>query len=104
MPTASETGPAASGRRPTAEAERRGCYCVEGGRNDDLPEGYCGRCELCGKPGHTRHHPGPVPVTGAWCDRHYRMVTLLHPLTPVGKYVWLSVLAACAITYALVFR
>jgi len=44
---------------------QRACYCAPG-------ETSCGICERCGVPGHTRHFPGPVPVTGAWCDRCYR--------------------------------
>ncbi len=90
--------------RRTPEAEARGCYCVEGGSGDGLPEGFCGRCDVCGKPGHVRHHPGAVPVTGAWCDRHYRMTALLHPLTPVGKYVWLGAIAAAIVAVALLRR
>jgi hypothetical protein len=50
----------------------RGCYCGEG-------ETSCGTCDRCGGAGHTRHFPGPVPVTGAWCDRCYRIVEWTHP-------------------------
>lgn len=50
----------------------RGCYCGDG-------ETSCGTCERCGAAGHTRHFPGPVPYTGAWCDRCYRIVGWTHP-------------------------
>ena len=50
-----------------------------------IPEGYCGICERCGKPGHTQHFPGPIPYTGSWCDHCVRIVgwTWLFT-TPVG--------------------
>lgn len=35
-----------------------------------IPQGYCGRCSLCGAPGHTRAHPSE-PITDAWCDACY---------------------------------
>ena len=52
------------------------CYCSE--RNNpkmreffkDIPNGYCGFCDVCGETGHTMAHPR-LPTTGAWCDRHY---------------------------------
>ncbi|HZG42170.1 MAG TPA: hypothetical protein VEY93_04345 [Longimicrobium sp.] len=50
----------------------RGCYCHAG-------DTTCGTCERCGGAGHTRHFPGPVPYTGAWCDRCYRIVAWTHP-------------------------
>lgn len=43
----------------------RDCYCSEN------HSGFCGKCEVCNKSGHTRHYPGPVPYTGSWCDEHY---------------------------------
>ena len=61
-------------------AEARGCYCglwdtdPEHFKQSGLSPGYCGQCDRCGAPGHTRHFPGPVPYTGAWCDRCYRIV------------------------------
>ena len=66
-------------------AESRDCYCnlwetdpavFEKG----LPRGYCGFCEVCGKPGHTRHYPGPRPYTGSWCDEHYAGLSRLPTL------------------------
>lgn len=53
-----------------------GCYCSERKNPkmkeyfSDIPEGYCGFCDICGKPGHMRAHPRS-PTTGAWCDEHY---------------------------------
>ena len=44
-----------------------------------IPDGFCGKCDTCGKPGHMNHFPGPVPYTGAWCDRCYRIVAWLNP-------------------------
>jgi len=49
---------------------------------------------MCGKPGHSRHHPGAVRFTGAWSDFHYRMPASIHPLAPVGTFLWLAVIAS----------
>jgi len=79
---------------PVIDPEERGCYCrtaTHGPGNP--PDGFCGFCDRCGRPGHLRHHPG-APVTGAWCDRHFRHVVLLHPLAPVGRWVWRIAVAA----------
>jgi hypothetical protein len=75
----------------------RYCYCDLWEKNPDaliargIPEGFCGFCQVCGAPGHLRHHPAAIPVTGAWCDRHYRYIALTHPLAPVGCLLWLGV-------------
>lgn len=79
----------------------RGCYCDL--REKDpaffasrgIPPGHCGICETCGKPGHTRHFPGAAPYTGAWCDYHYRRLSLLHPLGTFGApfYACLAIAA-----------
>ena len=45
----------------------RNCYCGEGPT-------HCGTCQVCGKPGHARHFPGPLPYTGSWCDTHYTIL------------------------------
>lgn len=62
-----------------------GCYCkqikVESTSEGNLPEGYCGICEICGKLGHTRAH-SRLATTSAWCDKHwddlnnYKIITL----------------------------
>ena len=51
-----------------------------------LPRGYCGFCDMCGDPGHGRHFPGPVPVTGAWCDICYRIQAHKGPIRAVGAW------------------
>ncbi len=77
-----------------ARAEKLGCYCIlwdkdpEHLKNKQVPEGYCGLCETCGRPGHTRHFPGAVPYTGTWCDRHYRRAMILHPLGRIGVMIY----------------
>jgi hypothetical protein len=61
----------------TEEADERGCYCGVWDTNPQAfeelgyPRGFCGLCEVCKAPGHTRHYPGPVPCTGCWCDKHF---------------------------------
>ena len=60
--------------------KQRHCYCPEDGshprylRKDGIPPEYCGKCQVCGQPGHTRPHPACLPYTGAWCDRHYDLI------------------------------
>src|SRR5437879_7738134 len=66
-----------------ASANKRGCRCggsetSPGGQEAaGLPRGYCGLCVMCSKPGHSRHHPGAVRFTGAWCDFHYRVLAVI---------------------------
>jgi hypothetical protein len=69
----------------------RGCYCDLWRKDPDVlrrqgvPEGFCGICEHCRQPGHLRHFPGPVPYTGAWCDRCYRILAWTWPFRiPIG--------------------
>jgi len=82
-----------------ADPPERNCYCGLWKSNPKLlrdqgvPSGYCGLCQVCGKPGHTRHFPGAVPYTGSWCDRHYRRARNLHPLGAVGFFLWLAIFA-----------
>ena len=77
-----------------ARSEKLGCYCMLWEKNPGflknkaVPEGYCGLCERCGRPGHTRHFPGAVPYTGTWCDQHYRRVMILHPLGTIGVFLY----------------
>ena len=82
------------------QAQKRGCYCSVWDKDPKVYEdlgyerGYCGTCDRCGKPGHTRHFPGAAPFTGSWCDKHYRMTMWLHPQGAFGCFVWiLAVLA-----------
>lgn len=74
----------------TAAPNTRGCYCKPG-------ELFCGTCERCGAPGHTRHFPGPVPYTGSWCDRCYRVVGLTWALKHWGPVI---LVAAVVVTLA----
>ena len=84
------------------------CYCSYIDRqlleNEDLPLGFCGLCDVCGNPGHVRHHPGAVPYTGCWCPRHYRILALTHPKTPVGCLLWIALGVAAALCVSSVAR
>ncbi len=85
--------------------KQRQCYCgsldADFLRQQKIPEGFCGICERCGKPGHTQHFPGPVPYTGAWCDRCVKIVALTWPLK--SPMVWIGVIIA-VIVLVTVFR
>jgi hypothetical protein len=72
------------------DLNERACYCSPG----DIS---CGICERCREPGHTRHFPGPVPYTGAWCDRCYRIVGTRHRVISIA----VPLLIAVAILLAL---
>jgi len=56
-----------------------------------IPRGYCGLCQVCGQPGHARHFPGAVPVTGAWCEKHYLRLRRYHPLGSTGFFLWATI-------------
>ena len=88
-----------------AYARQRNCYCriwatkpsIHSERG--LPPGFCGHCVRCGAMGHARHYPGPIPYTGAWCDRCYRIESLTWWFrTPIG-WIYLSVIAAVVVTF-----
>mgnify|MGYP003456742748 CR=1 FL=1 len=72
----------------------RGCYCSLWEKNpaylesEGIPHGYCGLCDKCGQPGHTRHFPGAVHFTGSWCDYHYRVLSIIHPLGSFGVLLY----------------
>lgn len=87
-------------------APKRNCYCGsfdrEFLRQQGIPEGFCGICERCGKPGHTQHFPGPVPYTGAWCDRCVKIVALTWYLK--NPMVWLAVGIGIVVAMAFVRR
>ena len=93
------------GREEAAEEPECDCgtsdSAVSSPCTDGLPAGYCGWCAICGRPGHTRHFPGPVPVTGAWCDLHYRMLRWLHPQGQYGRHVWILLVVAAAVAYVI---
>jgi hypothetical protein len=91
--------------QPEAEWQRaareRGCYCDVWNKDPAAYEklgyaaGFCGICERCSAPGHTRHFPGPVPYTGSWCDRCYRILAWTWPFRSLTG--WFFVLCALAI-------
>ncbi len=85
---------------------RRNCFCTlwqtkpEALTSQGIPDSYCGICERCGKPGHMSHYPGPVPYTGAWCDRCYRIVAWTWPFRiPVLRIIYVSL--GCGLAYSL---
>lgn len=61
-------------------------------RNSGVPEGYCGLCEVCERPGHSRHFPGASPATGTWCDKHYNRLRFLHPNGAIGCFLYLALI------------
>lgn len=65
-------------------------------REQGVPEGFCGICQRCNRPGHTRHFPGPVPYTGAWCDTCYRYLAWSWPLRSPAAWFMLLVFGLCA--------
>ena len=87
----------------------RGCYCGIWEKNPSfyesqgVPRGYCGFCMKCGKPGHTRHFPGAVPFTGCWCDFHYRLASIIHPLGFPGTLIYFGLIAGGIILWE-IFR
>ena len=81
---------------------KRGCYCELWEKDPSffekqgVPQGYCGFCEKCKRPGHTRHYPGPVPYTGTWCDRCYTILAWTWPVrVPVlWIFLWIPLIIA----------
>ena len=79
----------------------RNCYCKLWQTSpatlseQGIPPGYCGFCEVCGKPGHLRHAPGIAPYTDAWCDSCFKQIWLRNNL---------QALSLLAIPFALMFR
>ncbi len=52
----------------------KNCYCDPSRRLITGIDGWtlqCGKCDVCGRLGHTRHFPGPIPHTGGWCNYHW---------------------------------
>ncbi len=119
--SASVTGEAGIGERPQLAMDQplhtrpedrrvsivnqRGCYCDLWDTNPALYEklgyqrGFCGSCERCGAPGHTRHFPGPVPYTGAWCDKCYQILKWTWPFRSVIG--WIYIVAGTLILFAI---
>lgn len=70
-----------------SDSNKRNCYCS---KEEVGTIEFCGTCMVCKKPGHTRHHPGAVPITGGWCDYHYIRLSWTHPTAKPGMFVWLA--------------
>ncbi len=89
---------------------KRGCYCEYRDTNPKydesrgVPQGYCGFCQTCKKPGHTRHFPGAVPFTGCWCDYHYRLLSVVHPLGFPGMSLYGVAIGVIAVILWMVLR
>jgi hypothetical protein len=89
------------------DPKERNCYCSLWEKSpktledQGVPRGYCGMCMVCGKPGHTRHFPGAVPFTGAWCDKHYRRILLFDPRGAIGCFVWLGFISLLILSVVL---
>ena len=60
--------------------DRNPCYCSIRDKDPNyyakqgVPDGFCGFCSVCKKPGHTCHVPAPLPYTGTWCEEHYQLI------------------------------
>jgi len=82
----------------------RGCYCgafdQEYLDQNNIPEGFCGICERCGQPGHTRHYPGAVPYTGSWCDRCFKIEGYLYWVKMV--LIWIGIPALIVLLIRLI--
>jgi len=66
---------------------KQDCYCDSLNdqylKENSIPKGFCGICEICKKPGHTQHFPGAVPYTGAWCNECLQIVAKNHKIRSV---------------------
>jgi hypothetical protein len=94
---------------PPSPVKKRMCYCdgldAEFRREHHIPNGFCGFCEVCGQPGHTRHHPAPVPYTGAWCDHCYRILVWIWPFRlPVGWFMLVIMALIIALLVSFITR
>jgi len=49
----------------------------------DLPDADC---SICGRPGKVRHDPRPVPVTSAYCEKHYKLLQGGYDRSTVASY------------------
>lgn len=86
------------------------CYCEERKNNKgvaelmkDLPEGFCGTCDICGKPGHTKGHPS-LPTTGAWCDEHWSQLVSGQSITLDKIILILIIISAIAAGVIALFK
>ncbi len=67
-------------------------------RGQGIPEGFCGICQVCGRPGHTRHFPGPVPYTGSWCDSCHRSLAKAWPFRSLAFWFMVLVFGISALS------
>jgi len=86
------------------------CYCQQRQHNatlakalNDMPEGFCGVCEICGKWGHARAHPR-LPVTSAWCDEHWEQLVNYRIITLADIIHWLGLILIIIISAYMVWR
>lgn len=84
---------------------KKDCYCNDqnAAREEGLPPGYCGFCDVCGRAGHIRHFPGASPQTGGWCDCHYKVAACVSPNGRYGIFLWVSLTAAILILEVFLF-
>ncbi|WP_035276914.1 hypothetical protein [Desulforegula conservatrix] len=82
------------------------CYCQERLNNPkvaelmkDIPEGFCGLCDICDRPGHTRAHPN-LPTSGAWCDEHWKEL-LARPSITIDSILKTIIIAISFVMIAL---
>lgn len=79
----------------TKQVSEPDCQCSLWTTQPDLlasqcvPRGFCGHSDVCGQPGHARHFPRSSPITGTWCEGHYRRLLWLLPMGQCGRRVYL---------------
>jgi hypothetical protein len=85
------------------------CYCSLWEKSSEtleaqgIPRGFCGLCDVCGKPGHVMHFPGAAPFTGSWCKFHYYRTMILHPKGTIGGLLWGMIILGGIIALAVRF-
>ncbi|MCD6585448.1 MAG: hypothetical protein J7K96_06785 [Desulfobacteraceae bacterium] len=91
----------------TKKITSRNCYCNERENNPalaetmkDIPDGFCGICDICGKPGHTNAHPH-LPTTGSWCDEHWNEL-VSHRVVNIPHFIFCSVIVAIVVFVLLI--
>lgn len=63
---------------PDEAASYKSCRCDPSRRRQTGMDGWtlhCGKCEVCGRFGHTRRFPGPIDFHGEYCDFHFSKMT-----------------------------
>ena len=93
----------------SSDTRKRGCYCNERDNPKmresfvDIPDGYCGICDVCGEYGHMMAHPRS-PTTGSWCEKHYEellsyKIFTLNYIVSIVFFVGISLLTAMVIYF-----